>query len=143
MRLRCCLILVVVVALVAFTISVLRAQPDNILLNHSEAFGKKERAPVAFPHGRHMEGGLSCKDCHHRYDKGKNVLDESELEEGNPKIRCSGCHGPHTRVDLQQAFHRQCVGCHRKDEKGGKKTGSLLCGECHPWKPKVAQREGK
>ena len=60
----------------------------------SPAFQTRERPPVPFPHGRHMEEGLSCKDCHHRYEQGKNVLDESDLEPGKPGIRCQECHGP-------------------------------------------------
>jgi c(7)-type cytochrome triheme protein len=106
------------------------AQPDTVMLN-SSSFSKRERTPVSFPHNRHMEGGLSCKECHHRYVQGKNVLDEAELEEGKPGIRCQECHGPKGRPDLQTAFHRQCLDCHRTNKKEGKKTGPFFCGECH------------
>lgn len=106
------------------------AQPDTMMLK-SSSFSKRERAPVSFPHNRHMEGGLSCKECHHRYDQGKNVLDETELEEGAPGIRCQECHGSKVRLDLKTAFHRQCLDCHRTNKKEGKKTGPLFCGECH------------
>lgn len=104
--------------------SPLRAQPDKIELEG------KTRPAVTFPHNRHIETGLSCKDCHHLYENGKNVLDEGKLEEGNQKIRCSACHGQNSRLDREQAFHNQCIGCHRKYKKG-EKTGPRYCGGCH------------
>jgi hypothetical protein len=109
---------------------VLWAQPDTITLQ-SSSFPKRERPPVLFPHHRHMEGDLSCKECHHRYEQGKNVLDEGELEAGKPRIRCQECHGPKARLDLQTAFHKQCLDCHRTNRKEGKKTGPIFCGACH------------
>jgi hypothetical protein len=112
--------------LMVFIGSPLRAQPDKIVLDHSKTLGGKTRPEVTFPHNHHMESDLSCKDCHHIYENGKNVLDESTLEEGNQGIRCSACHGPKFRLNLQEAFHHQCIGCHTK-----KRTGPRLCGECH------------
>ena len=106
--------------------SPLQAQPEKIVLDHSKILGGKTRPEVTFPHNRHMESDLSCKDCHHVYENGKNVLDESNLEEGNQGIRCSACHGPKFRLNLKEAFHNQCIGCHTK-----KKTGPRFCGECH------------
>ena len=120
-----------VAALMIFTGSPLQAQPDKIILDHSKDFGKKGRSPVPFPHNRHVEAGLSCKDCHHVYENGKNVLDESKLEEGNQGIRCSACHRSKSRPDLEQAFHNQCMGCHKQFLKEKKKTGPRFCGECH------------
>ena len=127
-----CKILFLGIVFAAVTLSMLSAQPEEIILNNVEAYKKKQRPPVAFPHEIHMAGDLSCTDCHHQYENGQNVLDESELEEGNPNIRCSHCHTRETRINLRQAFHRQCVGCHARTEKRGEKTGPRLCGECHP-----------
>ncbi|RPJ07678.1 MAG: cytochrome c class III [Deltaproteobacteria bacterium] len=123
--------MILVAALVALSGSLLQAQPDNIVLDHSKSFGKKGRSPVPFPHSRHIEAGPSCKDCHHLYENGKNVLDESTLEEGNPGVHCSACHSSKSRIDLEQAFHHQCMGCHKRFLKEKKKTGPRLCGECH------------
>jgi c(7)-type cytochrome triheme protein len=134
MRIKWFFVLITMAILVAFIIPWVKAQPDKIKLDHVVAFGKKQRPPVLFPHNQHIETGLSCKDCHHRYEKGKNVLEDSELEEGKPGIKCSECHGPKTRPKLREAFHRQCMDCHNKMKKTGKKTGPRLCGECHPWK---------
>ena len=115
----------------ALMLSVAGAQPEEILINNVEGYKRKQRPPVTFPHEIHMAGDLSCTACHHQYQNGQNVLDESELEEGDPGIRCAHCHTQMTRIKLRQAFHRQCVGCHAKTEKGGEKTGPRLCGECH------------
>jgi len=111
--------------------SVLRAQPDKMVLDSSKTSGSKGRPAVMFPHNRHIEVGLGCKDCHHIYENGKNVLDEGKLEEGNQDIRCSSCHVSKVRPRLKQAFHDQCMGCHTKYQKEKKKTGPRFCGECH------------
>jgi c(7)-type cytochrome triheme protein len=124
-------LLIAVTALLVFIVSPLYAQPDKMVFDPLKIFGKSKRPSVMFSHNHHVEGGLSCKDCHHIYENGKNVLDETKLEEGNQGIRCSACHGPKFRIDLEQAFHDQCIGCHRKFQKERKKTGPRFCGECH------------
>jgi len=126
MKTKCCRVLMITVAvLLVLTGSSLRAQPEKIVLE-----GKK-RPAVTLPHNKHVEAGLSCKDCHHIYENGKNILDESKLEEGNQDIRCSACHGPTFRPNLEQAFHNQCMGCHTRYQKEKKKTGPRFCGGCH------------
>jgi hypothetical protein len=127
----CRVLMITVAALLILTGSPLRAQPDKIVLDNSKVLGGKTRPAVTFPHNRHAEAGLSCKDCHHIYENGENVLDESKLEEGNQGIRCSACHSPKLRLNLEKAFHNQCMGCHAKYLKKNKKTGPQYCGECH------------
>jgi hypothetical protein len=117
--------MITVALLLAFTGAPLWAQPDEIVLEG------KTRPAVALPHNRHVEAGLSCKACHHLYENGKNILDESKLEEGNKDIRCSACHGPKFRLNLEEAFHNQCIGCHRKVQGEKKKTVPQYCGGCH------------
>jgi len=109
----------------------LSAQPDKIVLDNSKVLAIKTRPAVTFPHNRHAEAGFSCKDCHHLYKDGKNVLDEGTLEEGKEAIRCSACHHSNSRLSLEQAFHDQCIGCHRKALRENKKTGPHFCGGCH------------
>ena len=128
---RKALMITVAAVLILIWMPQLPAQPDKIVLDNSKALGGKTRPAVTFPHNRHAEAGLSCKDCHHIYKDGKNVLDEDTLEEGKEGIRCSACHRPDFRLNLEQAFHDQCIGCHRKDVKGDKKTGPRFCGGCH------------
>ena len=125
------LMITMTTTMIVLTGSALRAQPDKMILDSSKTSGKKGRPAVTFPHNRHIEVGLGCKDCHHIYEKGENVLDESKLEEGNQNIRCSACHGTKFPPNLQQAFHDQCMGCHMKYQKEKKKTGPRFCGECH------------
>ena len=129
-------LLLFIAVILVFPVSDLLAQPDHILLNHPEVFKKRERPPVGFPHDRHMGGDLSCTDCHHQYENGKNVLDESTLQTGNKGIRCSACHGTKQRIDLQRAFHYQCLSCHKKRGGERKTTGPRFCGECHLRKQK-------
>jgi c(7)-type cytochrome triheme protein len=125
-------IIVLMIHLILFASSHLSAQPEKILLDHPEVFKKRARPPVAFSHIRHMEAVPSCKDCHHKYENGKNVLDEGTLQEGNKGIKCSACHGVRDRIDLKEAFHSQCISCHKN-----KKTGPRFCGECHIRKQKI------
>ena len=109
----------------------LMAQSDMMILDISRGLSGKKRPPVSFPHNLHVEKGLSCKDCHHLYKKGENVLDESNLTEGNKEIRCSFCHGSKSRFNLEQAYHGQCMGCHKKPLKEQKKAPPRYCGGCH------------
>ncbi len=125
------LIITVAAVLILIWTPHLPAQPDKIVLDNSKVLGGRTRPSVTFPHNRHAETGLSCKDCHHIYKDGKNVLEEGALEEGKEGIRCSACHRPNSRLKLEQAFHDQCIGCHRKDLKDNKKTGPRFCGGCH------------
>jgi c(7)-type cytochrome triheme protein len=127
----CRLLMITVAAFLVLSNSPLRAQPDKMVLDSSKVSGEKQRPAVTFPHNRHVEIGLSCMDCHHFYQDGKNILDESKLEEGNKDIRCSACHGPKSRLNLQEAFHDQCTGCHKRYQKENKKTGPRYCGGCH------------
>jgi c(7)-type cytochrome triheme protein len=106
------------------------AQPEDIVLDNGEFFGKKERPAVSFPHGMHMNF-LECTDCHHRYEKGENVLDEDTLEEGNAAIRCGSCHNLNNRLGLQRAFHTSCTGCHRRMVGENGARGPRTCGGCH------------
>lgn len=115
------------------------AQSDLILLNHSEVFIHRKRPPVNFPHNRHAEAELTCKDCHHQYQDGQNVLDEGRLQEGNPQIKCSACHHKSSRISLERAFHKQCISCHKKNERKMKRVGPRFCGECHLWEKKLSK----
>ena len=88
------------------------------------------RAPAYFTHDRHMEN-LECRACHHRFENGENVLAEDELD-GSDKMRCKTCHNPDASVEAREAFHEQCIGCHRAYKNQGKASGPRTCGKCHP-----------
>lgn len=125
------LMIIMLATMIVLTDSVLMAQQEKMILDSSNVHKKRGRPVVTFPHSRHIEAGLDCKVCHHVYKNGKNVLDESQLVEGNTAIRCSNCHGTKMHLSSQQAFHKQCIGCHVKYEKKKKKTVPRYCGECH------------
>ncbi|MBN2401867.1 MAG: cytochrome c3 family protein [Spirochaetes bacterium] len=107
----------------------LLAQSETIIINNTDTFKQKIRSSVNFPHMNHMTlEGVSCTDCHHRFENGKNVLDSDELTEDNKSILCSSCHTG--KSSLEKAYHRQCIGCH-DGKKSGKPAGPRMCGECH------------
>ena len=92
----------------------------------SEAFIKAQRPEAVFPHDAHNEkaGIENCNECHHVYENGKRVEDESSEDR-----RCADCHGLEDagpQPGLMKAFHLNCKGCHQI-----KKKGPVMCGECH------------
>jgi hypothetical protein len=123
-----CLTLLVVLGTVFISFTILSARTDP-----NDVFGHRQRPPVQFLekyHDLHMED-QDCLECHHKYENGENILDEGDLEEGDPEILCSSCHNNNVKYDLQQAFHRQCMDCHDRLSAAKMKTGPSLCGECH------------
>jgi hypothetical protein len=112
--------------------SISHAQPEKILIDNTNSFQGKQRTAVGFKHGLHMES-IECLSCHHRYENGKNTLDESELEDEDAKnVKCVSCHNQKSKTNLKKAFHHQCMGCHMNLRKQGRITGPELCGQCHP-----------
>jgi len=108
-----------------------------------------KRAAVEFQHGRHFV--LACASCHHTW------------EGAEPITGCmtSGCHDLETLpkkadakgIDKEQAYryyknayHGQCIGCHKRMKQGIQKMANTLAGiegqlattgpsgciECHP-----------
>ena len=105
------------------------AQDEQIILNTGEDI-QVQRTAVAFSHDLHM-GLYECLDCHHDYKDSITVLNEDNLEECNPVIRCSACHNDQADLDRQKAYHRQCMGCHIDTRKAGEASGPEMCGACH------------
>jgi hypothetical protein len=106
--------------------------PNIYADKNGKAFTKRQRPHVNFIddlHELHMDY-YDCIDCHHRYEDNKNIIDESELEEGNPDIHCSSCHG-RTKTALRESFHTQCIGCHDNYNDTENSSLPVFCGECH------------
>ena len=106
------------------------SQEDMTHLDNSD-FGDPQRVPAVFRHDSHNEaaGIEECNECHHVYEDGKKLEDESSEGE-----RCSDCHGLQAsgnQPGLMKAFHMNCKGCHENMDKG-----PVMCGECHV-KPKL------
>jgi hypothetical protein len=99
---------------------------EDMKVVSSEAFAKAQRPEAVFPHDAHNEKAAieNCNECHHVYEGGKRVEDESSEDR-----RCSDCHGLEdagAQPGLMKAFHLNCKGCHQKEKKG-----PVMCGECH------------
>ncbi|MCD4744525.1 MAG: cytochrome c family protein [Desulfobacteraceae bacterium] len=98
-------------------------------IDHGEC--SKGREPVSFPHDMHMES-YDCEVCHHAYDENKNnVLDVDELYSDNPDIMCSSCHASENKINTQEAFHQQCIGCHNEEATLGQAEVPTMCRDCH------------
>ncbi len=99
---------------------------DDMTVVDNAAFGNPQRTPSVFVHDEHNEtaGIDECNVCHHVYEDGQLVEDESSEDQS-----CSECHdlkGSDDQPSLIKAFHTNCKGCHQEQEKG-----PILCGECH------------
>lgn len=121
------------IVLAAFALSPIFAlsgseMPEKILI-YDESYTSHRKGPVPFSHQAHAEDyGLSCDECHHRYENGKNVW-----EEGDEVQKCSACHDAKESKGevkkLQIAFHRNCKDCHK--ESGSEDAPYKTCYGCH------------
>lgn len=100
-----------------------KAQNDLIHLQH-DTLDPHERPIVVFPHSKHEER-IECIRCHHDFDEyGVNIGSEGES--------CGSCHGRKQGLkELREAFHGQCIGCHRELLRKKLPTGPILCADCH------------
>lgn len=132
-----------VLMLILLVSSFAGAQEEMLVIDNSGVYREKQRTAVMFPHDLHVRD-FDCLACHHDYENGENILDEKTLEEGNVDLFCASCHDEAAGIDLKEAYHRQCMGCHRQFrihrccvvcEKvvslAGSDPGPELCGECH------------
>ena len=110
--------------------ALLSAQQAEMSLSDPKVFGSVGRGPVRLTHKYHMalDGG-NCLVCHHRFVKGRNVLDPKDLKEGDPSLQCATCHA--RPAQLQKVFHLQCISCHEKSSRNGAVNPPRVCGECH------------
>jgi c(7)-type cytochrome triheme protein len=110
--------------------SSLYAQEADIYIENPAATNRnKSRPAVYFSHENHMDS-YDCLDCHHDYQNGENVLDEDDLE-GGKSAKCASCHSKKASIDLETAYHRECMGCHRRFNKQEADTAPITCQDCH------------
>ena len=123
---------------VAFSAAVVEC-PDDIVIE-TKGWSKDKYEPTPLSHKKHAnEYKIQCKECHHVYEDGKNVW-----EEGQEVQKCSECHNVYKlgkdlreateeekKLSLFKAYHDNCKGCHKKEQKG-----PVKCTECHAKKPK-------
>ena len=91
-------------------------------------FENANRPAARFDHDLHNEQASledDCAVCHHVYEDGILIKDESSEDS-----RCTDCHGlkrtGENGVPLRLAYHKRCKDCHFNEKKG-----PVLCGECH------------
>jgi hypothetical protein len=118
----------------ALTAAEKQTAPDEIMLEN-KGYKKDKKGPVKLTHKKHnVDYKIACVDCHHVYKDGKNVW-----EEGQPVQKCSECHNVYMlgkdlreasdeekKLSLYKAYHDNCKGCHKKEQKG-----PVKCAECH------------
>ncbi len=116
--------------------------PDNVVIKN-EGYKKIKKGPVNFAHKMHVDKlGINCAECHHKYVNGKNVW-----KKGDPVEKCAECHNPVKKkgakeLDLMHAYHKNCMGCHKKMCKAGKISKKEYkhmrkCNTCHEKKSKM------
>ena len=97
---------------------------------------------VLFDHKTHLDAsgfGLSCFDCHHHPGEGEESLlacrechdSRGEQKPAAEKEVCLQCHGAGEIEDAEllnrgDAFHAQCIDCHRNFG-----AGAVECSSCH------------
>jgi hypothetical protein len=91
--------------------------------------GARRKPPVQFSHRVHQARRVACAQCHHNYQGKRNLW-----HEGQPVEKCHACHGlrPEARrLDVKNAYHRQCKGCHLRLRQQGRQAGPIECQGCH------------
>jgi hypothetical protein len=101
------------------------SQEDMTHVDNS-VYSNPQRTPSVFNHEAHNEAAEieECNECHHVYEDGKKLEDESSED-----LLCSDCHAFENEgrmPGLTKAFHTNCKGCHENKNKG-----PVMCGECH------------
>jgi hypothetical protein len=106
--------------------------PDEVSISN-DGYKKDKKGPVKLSHKKHhADYKVACTDCHHDYQKGKNVW-----KEGDPVKKCGDCHNPKKKQGkvpkLQNAYHKNCKNCHKDLVKAGKskKAPYKKCNDCH------------
>lgn len=119
-------VVILILALVSFLALVSAHSQEDMEYVDNFAFENPQREPSVFRHEEHNEaaGIEECNECHHVYEDGEKLVDESSED-----MYCSDCHSLQPGGDgpvLMKAYHLNCKGCHLQQKKG-----PIMCGECH------------
>lgn len=115
-----------VVALHLSTLSLPAWSQEEIDLLEESGLEASRRGAVIFFHDDHNDTAQidECNECHHIYEDGLKMDDESSEDQ-----KCADCHDQKTSgpmPGLRRAFHLNCKGCHLQMKKG-----PVMCGQCH------------
>lgn len=84
---------------------------------------QKAQPPVTLSHEKHAKTlSIKCVECHHTYKEGEKKVE-----------KCSSCHKAEAegkKVGLKEAYHKNCIECHKKEKAAGK-AAPTLCKDCH------------
>lgn len=103
----------------------------DVLTLQVPAGAEATKAPVTFPHKKHVDGGIDCLVCHHKAASKDDVKG----------CASEGCHADASKAAKKDpkgfyaAFHSKasdasCLSCHKKEKKAGKAV-PVGCKECH------------
>jgi hypothetical protein len=129
-----------VIVLLCAAVQATQEASETITMN-SGVYAKHTKALVTFTHKKHhVDYKVSCSDCHHIYEDGKNVW-----KQGGEVKKCEACHTeakapkgdktPKAEKIVKyhySAIHANCQGCHKALKTAGKATGPTTCAGCHP-----------
>ena len=101
---------------------------DKISIAHTDIFGSLQRPQVIFDHRKHVEAlkkegkkeAQSCTTCH-PVDKEKDLI----LFDFPKKVKGKG------KNAVMNAYHDECITCHKEKLRENKKSGPVVCGDCH------------
>lgn len=97
-------------------------KPENkIAIAHTEIFGKIERPQVIFNHKKHEEAFKKegCNTCHPADEFDRLSFDFPKKVSKKDK------------TSVMNAYHDECIGCHKKRSSENKKAGPVVCADCH------------
>ncbi len=104
---------VVLILIFAFTLTAIAASKAPSGKLTLKLTGKKD---ATFDHTAHESRVENCQTCHHK-------------DAAGAELKCTGCHtaaGKDDAIAGKKAFHKMCMGCHKKGGKGPKS-----CKGCH------------
>ena len=117
---------VLAMAIISFLLALPAFGQEDMVAVEGDSFEVQRRPSSVFRHDEHNEAAEieECYECHHVYENGERLEDESSEDQG-----CAECHTEKSdgnRPGLRKAFHLNCKGCHLSKMKG-----PVMCGECH------------
>ncbi|NLW82607.1 MAG: cytochrome c3 family protein [Desulfovibrionales bacterium] len=84
---------------------------------------------VPFAHSKHA--AAKCQECHHTMDKDGGKIKKCTDAGCHDSLEAKGKDNAKEVKLVENAFHNQCIDCHKKLKTENKPTGPSACGKCH------------